>query len=459
MKKYLTIICLFFFIKPAFSQDLRLTGTVINSKESTITFMRHDASIITGIRSDKRYKAKLNDQGKFDIVLPVETISKWLVEIGSDRYDVFVLIPNENVNILIDAKEDGLMMGTTATGPHAANFNYFGYYLKKNREKYPSETYAARTAKLDVLEYIKLQEEVSRYDLKMLGEYMKSFKLTNDYYHWLKATYKYSPYNNAIEWVRGKRQITDPTAFKLITAQLGNDDYAAKNCIEYNYLLAYYMHYEFNGLSYPIDGIKFIAFVNETDFNEVTRSVALTRIMVSFATLRNDSSYNAIFNQFNACVKDKELLKLVIDSRNAQLGQMSNRIKENISQASSLNQILNKYKGKLIYLDFWGSWCAPCRAEMPNAARLREKLKGRDIVFVYFGYKDVQDKWLAAQQELKIEGEHYLLTPDQISEANDLFEIRGVPRYVIIGKDGTLINKNANRPGKVYEELDKLAAK
>ncbi len=459
MKKCLTIICLLFFVRPAVSQTFKLMGTVINSKESTITFMRYDGPIIAGISSDKRYKVKLNDKGKFDIVLPVETISKWLLEIGNDRYDVFILIPNEDVNILVDAKENGLMMNTKAVGPHAANFNYFSYYLKKNREKYPSETYIARTDTLDVPGYIKFQEEVSQYSLKMLDEYRKSFKLTNNYYQWLKTTYKYSPYNDAIAWVRAKRKIKDPTAFKLITAQFGDDDYAAKNCIEYNNLLEYYMHYKFNAVTYPVDGIKFVDFVNTTNFNGITRSVALTRRMVTFTTLKNDSLYNAIFHKFNASVKDKELLKLVTDSRNAQLGQMSNKIKENINKANSLNQILNKYKGKLIYLDFWGSWCAPCRAEMPNAIKLREKLKGRDIVFVYFGYKDVHDKWLAAQQELKIEGEHYLLNSEQIAEANDLFEIRGVPRYVIIGKDGTLINKNANRPGEVYEELNKLSTK
>lgn len=459
MKNYLIMICLLLFTWPTLAQPLKLTGTVINSKERSITFIKYDGSPVTGISSDKRYKSKLTETGKFEVVLPVEEISKWLVEVGSDRYDVFVLIPNENVNIVIDAKESGLMMSTTAQGAHAANFNYFGYYLKKSREKTPVETYAARTDTLDITGYLKFQEEISQYDLKMLDEYRKSYKLTDDYYQWLKTAYKYSPYNETMNRARAKRKIKDPDVFKLLTAQLSNDNYAAKNCIEYNNLLEYYMHYKFNGLTYPVDGVKFVAFVSATDFNEVTKSVVLTRRMMIFAALKNDSLYSAIFRQFNAQVKDKELLRLVIDSRNGQLSQMDNTVKENISKAKGLNEILKKYKGKVIYLDFWGSWCAPCREEMPNAAKLREKLKGKGIVFVYFGYKDNQKRWLAAQKELKIEGEHYLLSAELIAEANDLFSITGVPRYVIIGKDGTLINKNANRPSEVFEQLTKLAEK
>ncbi|MBB2147063.1 redoxin family protein [Pedobacter sp. LMG 31464] len=459
MKRYLIIIYSLLFAWPAVSQTVKITGTVINSKESAITFIRNDEAAVTGVFSEKRYKVKLGDAGKFDIILPVDEISKWLVEVGSDRFDVFVLIPNENVSIVIDAIETGLMMNTIAKGPHAANFNYFSYYLKKSREKNPIETYAVRTDTLDILEYLKFQKEISQYDLKMLDEYRKSFKLTDEYYNWLKTAYQYSPYNEAINRARAKKKIKDPEIFKLLTAQLSDDNYAAKNSVDYNNLLEYYMHYKFNNLSYPIDMEKFFDFVSNTNFSATTKSVTLTRRMMDFRGLKNDSLYNSIFQQFKERVNDAELLKIVTDSRKGHLNQISNAVKENISKAKGLNEILQKYEGKVIYLDFWASWCAPCKEEMPNAAKLRAKLKGKDVVFVYFGYKDTKKKWLATQKELKIEGEHYLLSAELIDEANDLFEIIGVPRYVIIGKDGTIISRNANGPSQVYEQLIKLAEK
>lgn len=459
MKKYLMIICALLFAWPAISQTVKITGRVLHAKEGSITFLRNDESPVTGIYPDKRYKVELGDNGSFDITLPVNQISRWLVEVSSDCYDVFVLIPNENVSIVMDAMEPGLMMNTKAEGPNADNFNYFSYYFKKSREKFPAETYSTRGDNVDILGYLQFQQEISQHDLKMLDEYRKSFKLTDQYYNWLKTAYHYSPYDQTINRATVKRKIKDPEVFNLLTTALTDDDYAAKNSFEYLNLLDYYMHYKFNNLSYEFDMEKFIDFVSSTNFNQTTKSVALTRRMMDFKGLIYDSLYNSIFQKFKAHVSDTALLKLVVKSRKGYSNQVANVVKENISKAKGLNEILQKYKGKVIYLDFWASWCGPCKAEMPNSAKLKDRLKDKDIVFVYFGYQDTKGKWLAAQRELNIEGEHYLLSPELIDEANDLFNIIGVPRYVVIGKDGVLLNKDAPRPSEAYEQLIKLTGK
>ena len=49
----------------------------------------------------------------------------------------------------------------------------------------------------------------------------------------------------------------------------------------------------------------------------------------------------------------------------------------------SITEIINTHKGKVIYIDFWASWCGPCKAKMPASVKLHEKFKGEDIVLVY----------------------------------------------------------------------------
>lgn len=129
------------------------------------------------------------------------------------------------------------------------------------------------------------------------------------------------------------------------------------------------------------------------------------------------------------------------------------------SRANSIGDIFKKYKGKVVYVDFWASWCIPCRAEMPNAANLKQKLKGKNIEFLYFGYNDNEKAWLKARNQLTIEGVHYLLNEKMIKEADELFGINGIPHYAIIDKEGRIVSKRADRPRDAYQELLSLVEK
>jgi hypothetical protein len=90
---------------------------------------------------------------------------------------------------------------------------------------------------------------------------------------------------------------------------------------------------------------------------------------------------------------------------------------------------------------------------MPNAAELKNKLKGKDIVFLYFAYKDKEKAWLKAREQMNVEGEHYLLNETMTKEAEALFGVNSIPHYAIIDKNGSIVNKRADRPDNVYNQL------
>lgn len=164
-----------------------------------------------------------------------------------------------------------------------------------------------------------------------------------------------------------------------------------------------------------------------------------------------EDSYKGYYEQYSKLVTSKKLKMLVDSCRQDFLQKID--ISQNIADYPLINKTLSKYRGKVLYLDFWASWCGPCRAEMPNAARLKDSLKGKDVAFIYLGYNDNEQNWMQARNQLKIEGEHYLVDKALEKEVKELFEISGIPHYVIIDKDGTIVNKNASRPQYVYEQL------
>jgi thiol-disulfide isomerase/thioredoxin len=124
----------------------------------------------------------------------------------------------------------------------------------------------------------------------------------------------------------------------------------------------------------------------------------------------------------------------------------------------SFNSILKQYEGKVVYLDFWASWCSPCKKEMPYSQNLQEEFKGQDVVFLYLSVDRNAQQWLNMIEKLQITGNHYRANSDVHRELNEKFNVRSIPRYVIIDKKGEVVSANATRPSNpaVVDEIKKL---
>lgn len=110
-------------------------------------------------------------------------------------------------------------------------------------------------------------------------------------------------------------------------------------------------------------------------------------------------------------------------------------------------ELLSTDENKLIYVDFWASWCAPCRAEMPASKQLKQEYSSKGLKFVYISIDDNGSAWHKAITELGLNSSvHYLMPDGKKSAFADKFKISTIPRYMLIGRDGTIISDNAPRP-------------
>lgn len=121
----------------------------------------------------------------------------------------------------------------------------------------------------------------------------------------------------------------------------------------------------------------------------------------------------------------------------------------NLVGVDGKNYRLSDFKGKVIYLDFWASWCSPCRYEMKNhAAALHKKFENKDVVFLFVSIDDNSDAWKKAIEEDKIEGIHVISPDGGRGQFTGRYNISGVPRYMIIDREGKMFDNRAPRPSE-----------
>lgn len=108
---------------------------------------------------------------------------------------------------------------------------------------------------------------------------------------------------------------------------------------------------------------------------------------------------------------------------------------------------IKDFRGKVVYVDFWGSWCKACLLNMPYAKTLKEKFKNKDVVFLYLDFDDTNEKWKSAIEKYKIEGIHLKAEEADREYFTRAFNIsQGFPRYALIDKSGKLVTISAPPP-------------
>lgn len=113
---------------------------------------------------------------------------------------------------------------------------------------------------------------------------------------------------------------------------------------------------------------------------------------------------------------------------------------------------LSDFKGKVVYLDIWATWCAPCLKEMPYMEHLKEKFRNKDVEMITISIDTKVDVWLAKIAAMKMGGIQLI---DSNGSGNSKiakdYKIHGVPHFVLIDKKGHIASASAPNPSMEAE--------
>ena len=125
-----------------------------------------------------------------------------------------------------------------------------------------------------------------------------------------------------------------------------------------------------------------------------------------------------------------------------------------------LVDLIKDFKGKVVFIDFWNTWCVPCRQAINEMRPMEELYEGKDVVFLFLADDSSPiDAYNGMIPTMK--GHHYRLTGSQMSSLKKKWDFTGIPSYVIIGKDGTVKDFHTTFHGveyykrKIDDELSK----
>lgn len=169
------------------------------------------------------------------------------------------------------------------------------------------------------------------------------------------------------------------------------------------------------------------------------------------------SSMPAAYNEMVLAINNELLKQIEINKKKT--GFTINETGE-VSNEDLFPSIISKFRGHTLLVDFWATWCGPCRSANKQILPMKKELKDKDIIYLYItGETSPLGTWKNMIPD--IHGEHFRVTDEQWSYLREKFNIRGVPTYFVVDKEGNITYKQTGFPGvdAMKEQLMKALEK
>lgn len=106
------------------------------------------------------------------------------------------------------------------------------------------------------------------------------------------------------------------------------------------------------------------------------------------------------------------------------------------------------FKGKVVVVDVWATWCGPCKSELPYLKKLEEEMEGTDVVFIALSVDKAKDteKWKTFVRENEMKGIQLHASEGFNSQIMKEYKINGIPRFMVFDRKGNIVSVDAPRP-------------
>jgi thiol-disulfide isomerase/thioredoxin len=377
--------------------QVKITGDITNPIGESVAFSNQDTS----------YSTTANANGTFSISFDLDSATYLRFEHGPEGTAMYIY-PGDKIKLTIDTE----LFDETIEYKGSSSSSYLAKkYLLEEGNDFFGEVY-----------YMSSAEEYKAY----LDSYKSS--VINEFSDITDSTF----INSEITGID-----------KDIEYFIGRQEKLAKYSLD----VKTYM-WETRNIARDFNFYTALDSLNSTDFNNM-----LEQYTAAFETLLN----NVTDAEF--IVTAKERITKTTNSWLERKTAVDNMPKEgepaldfNYLDTDGNELSLASFKGKLVYVDVWATWCGPCKAEIPSLQKLEADYHGKDITFMSVSVDTDKEAWEKMVADKELGG--IQLWADGWSKITKDYAIFGIPRFMLFDAEGNVISTNAPRPSS--DDIRKL---
>lgn len=339
------------------------------------------------------------------------------------------------------------------TGRNAAQWNYghlFGV-------KFPYRKSPVFKKGGDIEAYKCAVEDWKDQQLEFLKVYNQEHVLTNDFLTYAKAHIE-NEYTFLLYLPIRHKYIAEDSLPVGYLSDVSKINFKDENLLEYykTALALRYIHCYTNDTWNQFDLIYHNIV---TEFTGRTRDFLLSALIDIFAQ-KQDQSYSALLlaaikdsgkfvqdSLYSSFIKNSEAFYLKLKK------EIPNDVLENTlltaynaTSTITFKELLDSLEGKVLYIDFWASWCAPCKYDIKNSAVAKKYLEDKEVVYLYFSVDSDVEKWKTTSVAENVTHNQYLINDNSASVLLKYLGVNSFPKYVVLDKDHKLASMEAPRP-------------
>ena len=474
MKKILSLIIITLGSLSAFAGrgDVSIKGTITNPLADSITiqYISYEDNWLDF--KSNTVNARLDKDGRFLATFPVSHIYTDIqLQNGEQATELFVS-PGDKLNMTVNAADFDATIEYKGIGTKADVANFSAKHMLASGFSSNFQVESQKLIAKEPDEYLVEIDKLLKKEHDFLVENSKG--LPQSFIEFWDARYTYNKYLSMLmyaqmhEVMKAKSyDIGDIPAenFKVtkLVPEKFNDDLLHLDAYR-NYIREFYIY------KLMAEGVKSKQGQNEFIMDKMVELArknmpvqseqyvfanAIAMDMKNSPIARTQAKFNE-FNNVYGNTEYTEFLEQQIENKR-RLSPGSPAIDFIVVDEDGKDVKLSQLKGKVVYLDFWASWCGPCKMQFPHTKKVKEHFAGKDVAFVYVSIDEDAAAWEKAMKQYDLTGLHTRVEGwgDKLAKN---YGVASIPAYFLIDKEGNFAIDNTPRPSQTEELIKAIEA-